>query len=135
MTGVDLSDEAVRSARDLSEESGVPATLRARRRVRLAGRRRRARAALRRRLRLLRRRLLAARISRPGPRGIAGVLGPGGRFVLVDFHPAADVFDEDWNLVRDYPAGGEPLLLDEGVGDYVAESGGGLTPAGFVGGR
>jgi hypothetical protein len=54
--------------------------------------------------------------------------------VLVDFHPAAEVFDEDWNPSRDYPSGGEPLLLEEGVGDYVAVSGGGLTPAGFAGG-
>src|SRR5215216_122832 len=64
--------------------------------------------------------------------GIAGILNPGGRFVLVDFHPAADIFDKDWNHVSDYPSGGEPLLLDRGVGDYVAASGGGLTPAGFV---
>ena len=64
--------------------------------------------------------------------GIAGILNPGGRFVLVDFHPAADIFDRDWNHVHDYPSGGDPLLLEEGVGDYVAASGGGLTPAGFV---
>ena len=65
-------------------------------------------------------------------RGTAGILNPGGRFVLVDFHPAADIFDKDWNHVHDYPSGGEPLPLEEGVGDYVAVSGGGLTPAGFV---
>ena len=64
--------------------------------------------------------------------GIACVLVPGGRFVLVDFHPAAEVLDEDWNPARDYPSGGERLLLQEGVGDYVAASGGGLTPAGFA---
>lgn len=64
--------------------------------------------------------------------GIASILVPGGRFVLVEFHPVADVFDEDWNLVNDYPSGGEPLPLEEGVGDYVAESDGGLTPAGFI---
>ncbi len=52
--------------------------------------------------------------------------------MLVDFHPAADVFDADWNPARDYPSGGEPLVLEEGVGDYVAESGGALTPAGFA---
>jgi hypothetical protein len=52
--------------------------------------------------------------------------------VLVDFHPAAEVFDEDWRVAHDYPLGGEPRLLEEGVGDYVRESGGGLTPAGFV---
>jgi hypothetical protein len=44
------------------------------------------------------------------------------------------MFDEHWNHARAYPSGGEPLLLNEGVGDYVAESEGGLTPAGFVGG-
>ncbi len=60
------------------------------------------------------------------------MLEPGGRFVLVDFHPAAEVFDEDWRCARDYPSGGEPLPLDEGVGDYVGDSAGGLTPAGFV---
>jgi SAM-dependent methyltransferase len=65
-------------------------------------------------------------------RGISDVLRPGGRFVLVDFHPVAGMFDEPWNLVHAYPSGGEPRLFQEGVGDYVAESGGGLTPAGFT---
>jgi len=68
-------------------------------------------------------------------RGIATVLEPDGRFVLVEFHPAAEMFDERWNLADDYPSGGEPRLLQEGVGDYVGESGGGLTPAGFVEGE
>ncbi len=133
VAGVDLSDEAIRSARGLSERTGIPASF-----VRadvydwLA---------------------TSAEGGRhydavfasygvvcwlpdldPWARGIASILEPGGRFVLVDFHPAAEVFDEDWNLARDYPSGGEPLLLEEGVGDYVAASGGGLTPAGFAGG-
>jgi SAM-dependent methyltransferase len=64
--------------------------------------------------------------------GIAGVLEPGGRFVLVDFHPVADILDRGGNHTRDYPAGGEPMHLQEGVGDYVAASGGGLTPAGYL---
>jgi len=64
--------------------------------------------------------------------GVAAVLKPGGRFVLVDFHPVAEMFDEHWNHAGAYPSGGEPMLLDEGVGDYVGESNGGLTPAGFV---
>lgn len=130
VTGVDLSDGAVHSARNLAEKSGVPA------------------------------RFVHADVydwlaetAKGGQRfeavfasygvvcwlpdlktwagGIAGILAPGGRFVLVEFHPAADVFDEDWNPIRDYPAGGEQLLLEEGVGDYVADSAGGLTPAGF----
>jgi hypothetical protein len=55
--------------------------------------------------------------------------------VLVDFHPASEVFDVAWNLSRDYPARGEPVSLDEGVGDYVGEARGGLTPAGFAEGE
>lgn len=130
VTGVDLSDEAVSSARRLSEEGGVPA-------------------------RFVQTDVYdwLAETARGEGRfdvvfasygvvcwlpdltswanGVAGVLASGGRFVLVDFHPAAEVFDQDWNLARDYPSGGERLLLEEGVGDYVAESGDGLTPAGF----
>ena len=131
VTGVDISDEAVRSARDLSEKTGIPATFE---RADVYD--------------------WLEDASREGRRfdavfasygvvcwlpdlgrwteGIVKVLEPGGCFVLVDFHPAADIFDEDWNHVRDYPSRGEPLLLEEGVGDYVAGSGGGLTPAGFV---
>ena len=65
-------------------------------------------------------------------RGISAILEPGGRCVLVDFHPATEMFDEQWNLAHAYPSGGVPRLLQGGVGDYVAESGGGLTPAGFA---
>lgn len=131
VTGVDLSDEAVGSARRLSEKSGIPA-------------------------RFVRADVYdwLAEVARDAGRfdavfasygvvcwlpdltswagGIEAILAPGGRFVLVDFHPAAEVFDEGWNLARDYPSGGEPLLLERGVGDYVADSGGALTPAGFA---
>ena len=131
ITGVDISEEAVSSARRLSAEAGISAGFEradvydwleeaARR-----GRR------------------FDAVFSSYGivcwlpdleawARGIAAVLKSGGRFVLVDFHPAADMFDERWARARAYPSGGEPLLLEEGVGDYVAGSTGGLTPAGFV---
>jgi SAM-dependent methyltransferase len=131
VTGVDLSDEAVRSARRLSSENGVRARF-----VRadvydwLAE--------------------VATGAQRfdvvfasygvvcwlpdlgAWARGIAGILTPGGRFVLVDFHPFADTLDERWGLERDYPSGGKPLVLDEGVGDYVGKSGDGLAPAGFT---
>jgi SAM-dependent methyltransferase len=131
VTGVDLSDRAVLSARRLSEESGIAACF-----VRAdvydwlaetagAGRR------------------FDVAFASYGvvcwlpdlalwAGGIQAILAPGGRFVLVDFHPAADVFDEAWNVARDYPSGGEPLPLEEGVGDYVGASGGGLAPAGFA---
>jgi SAM-dependent methyltransferase len=131
VTGVDISDEAVRSARELSKKTGIPATFE---RADVYD--------------------WLEEATREGSRfdvvfasygvvcwlpdlgawadGIATILNPGGCFVLVDFHPAAEIFDEDWNHARDYPSGGEPLLLEEGVGDYVADSDGGLTPAGFV---
>jgi SAM-dependent methyltransferase len=131
VTGVDASDEAISSARDLAEKTGIPATFE--------------RADLYDWLQEATRegRFFDVAFASYGvicwlpdlrswTQGIAGILKPGGRFVLVDFHPAADVFDSDWNHVSDYPSGGEPLLLEEGVGDYVAASGGGLTPAGFV---
>ena len=131
VTGVDLSDEAVHAARSLSERSGIPASF-------------------------VRDDVYdwLARTAEEGARfdvvfasygvvcwladlglwarGIRSVLSPGGLFVLVDFHPAAEVFDGRWHPARDYPSGGEPLVLEEGVGDYVAESGGALTPAGFA---
>jgi SAM-dependent methyltransferase len=64
--------------------------------------------------------------------GIAEVLEPGGHFVLVEFHPVADMFDENWKHDHPYPSGGRSLSLEQGVGDYVGAAGGGLTPAGFV---
>jgi SAM-dependent methyltransferase len=127
VTGVDISDEAVSSARDLSEKTGIRVTFERAdvydwlQNASHEGRR-----------------FDVAFASygvicwlpdlRSWAGGIAGILSPGGRFVLVDFHPAADIFDGDWNHVIHYPSGGEPLLLDEGVGDYVATSEGGLTP-------
>lgn len=65
-------------------------------------------------------------------RGIAGILAPGGRFVLVEFHPAATMFDEQLRLAYPYSGGGEPIMTETGVGDYVADSGAGLAPSGFV---
>jgi SAM-dependent methyltransferase len=133
VTGVDISAEAVRSARELSRNSGIPAAFEQAdvydwlEDAREAGRR------------------FAVAFASYGVvcwlpdldawvAGVAGILESGGRFVLVDFHPAADVFDEHFRPARDYPSGGEPLTLEEGVGDYVAAAGGGLTPAGFAAG-
>jgi SAM-dependent methyltransferase len=131
VTGVDISDAAISSARALSSKAGIPADF--------------VRADV---LDWLEETASTDRrfdvvFSSYGvvcwipdlgawAQGIASVLGPGGRFVLVDFHPVADTLDETWSPAHDYPSGGEPLLLEEGVGDYVGESGGGLTPAGFV---
>jgi hypothetical protein len=59
-------------------------------------------------------------------RGIAAVLEPGGRFVLVEFHPVAAMFDPEMRLVFPYSGGGAVIACPEGVGDYVAFSGEGL---------
>lgn len=63
-------------------------------------------------------------------RGIAAILRPGGRFVAVDFHPVAAMFDDGWRLAAPYGSG-RRITAVEGVGDYVGEAGGGLSLAGF----
>jgi SAM-dependent methyltransferase len=131
VVGVDLSDEAVRSARLLSERARIPARFEhADVYDWLADAARRGR------------RFDTVYSSygvtcwlpdlKSWATGIAAVLEPGGRFVLVDFHPAAEMLDAHWNHACAYPAGGEPLRLEEGVGDYVGESGSGLSPGGFT---
>ena len=63
--------------------------------------------------------------------GVAGVLAPGGRLVVVDFHPVLGIFDEELRLAFPYSTGGEPLPFAEGIGDYVEQSGEGIWPGGF----
>ncbi len=134
VTGVDISDAAIRAAKDLSRESGIPAEF--------------VRADVYEWLEATKRRSQRFDIVfasygvvcwlpdlRTWAEGISAILRSGGRFVMVEFHPVSDMFDESWNLAYGYPSGGEPLPLEEGVGDYVGESGGALTPAGFVEGE
>ena len=134
VTGVDISDAAIRSAIALSRESGIPAKF--------------VRADVYDWLALAERDghsfdVVYASYGvvcwlpdlRAWAGGISAILRPGGRFVMVEFHPISDMFDENWSLAPGYPSGGESLVLEEGVGDYVGESGGGLTPAGFVEGE
>lgn len=64
-------------------------------------------------------------------KGIAGVLAPGGRFVLMEFHPAIWTFDEHGAPGdNSYFSEGEESLA-EGVTDYVGASGTGLTLSGY----
>src|SRR2546427_1403457 len=56
-------------------------------------------------------------------RGIASVLKPGGRFVTVEFHPVEMMFEMDLSHRYPYSTHGRPLTWEEGVGDYVEQSG------------
>lgn len=64
--------------------------------------------------------------------GIAALLSPGGRFVLVEFHPFIAMLDTAGErVVGDY-GGGRLLSFDEGIGDYVAWAGPLLAPSGYL---
>lgn len=63
--------------------------------------------------------------------GVAAVLVLGGRLVVVDFHPAFMMFDEQLKHAYSYFAEDEPHEWEEGVGDYVAMSGDALAPSGY----
>ncbi|KAG0005973.1 hypothetical protein BGZ65_009737 [Modicella reniformis] len=54
--------------------------------------------------------------------GVSKILKPGGRYCIVEFHPVGFIFNTD--LVHEYPysSGGEPILEERGVSDYVAQA-------------
>ncbi|MEZ4247638.1 MAG: class I SAM-dependent methyltransferase [Polyangiales bacterium] len=119
--GVDLSDEAIRFARELSAATGIPArfeesellTWLAQTDERFD--------------------LAFSSYGAVGwigdldawARGIARVLVPGGRFVYVEFHPLVWSVDENGALRGDDYFEDKPFVAP--VGDYVAESGAGLA--------
>ena len=118
VTGVDISDEAIRFARQLSLDSGIKASF--------------VRADVYDFFAISSERYDVV-FSSYGAlcwlsdlaawgQGIAGCLKPGGRFVLVDFHPALVMLDGQWQLKHDY-MGGAPCEYESGVGDYVALTG------------
>jgi SAM-dependent methyltransferase len=130
VTGVDISDEAIAFAQRLSEESGIPGRFE--------------RADVYDWLEAARERgeQFELAFSSYGAiiwlsdlaawaRGIAALLAPGGRFVLVEFHPFIAMLDEQGEqVVSDY-GGGRLLSFDEGIGDYVAWAGPLLAPSGY----
>jgi SAM-dependent methyltransferase len=133
VTGIDISDEAIDFAREVSDESGIPGTFE---RADVLDWLPAAAAAGR--------RFDIVFVSygaiywlsdiRAWANGIAGVLAPGGRLVMIEFHPLG-IFDDDWNIAYDYAFGGKHYRDAEGVNDYVQQSGEALTPSGYVEGQ
>ena len=117
-TGVDISDEAIRFARQLSRDSGIAADFQ--------------RADIYDFFEDYARQYEIAFSSygvlcwlsdlEAWGAGIAASLRRGGRFALVDFHPAFAIVDENWRLQYDY-MGGVVHEFEHGVGDYVALTG------------
>lgn len=68
-------------------------------------------------------------------RGVARVLRPGGRLVLLEFHPFAMTLDPQLRPAYPYFGEGRAYPGPEGIGDYVAGSGPGLTPMGWLPGE
>jgi len=63
--------------------------------------------------------------------GIAGVLAPEGRLVVVDFHPALASLGADWKPRTSAASDGALVSSVEGVSDYVAEAASALVPWGY----
>lgn len=62
-------------------------------------------------------------------RGVASVLAPGGRLVLMEFHPLCWSFDREGKVIMPYFID-EPIEERGGVGDYVGRSDEALSPMG-----
>ncbi len=129
VTGVDISDEAVSFARGLSGDSGIPAVFE---RSDVYPWLEAARAAGREFDTVFVSYGALCWLSDLGEwmRRVAAVLKPGGRFVCVEFHPVAMIFDEKFVPTYDYSIPHEPLHWEQGISDYVAASAGGLVPSG-----
>jgi SAM-dependent methyltransferase len=133
VTGVDISDEAIESARALAAATGIPASFE---RADVYDWLDAAAAAGRRFDVVYSSYGWLGWLSdlRAWARGVAAVLRPGGRLVVVEFHPFVWMFDEQRRLTYSYFGGDRGEVIDNpaGVGDYVARSGEALAPSGYV---
>lgn len=66
--------------------------------------------------------------------GVSAVLRPGGRLVVLEFHPFAFTFDEQLRPAYPYFSTGDSVVTAAGIGDYVGASGPTLTPSGWLAG-
>jgi SAM-dependent methyltransferase len=135
VTGVDISDEAIAFAHELAAESGLPAQLERADVYEWLPRAARERRSFD---RVFMSYGVLGWLSdlRALARGIAGVIAHGGRFVLVEFHPFAMMFDDKGALAYPYAGSGVASVTAKGVEDYVATRGGAaLTPSGWLDGE
>jgi len=129
VTGIDFSDEAIAFARRLSSDSGISATFEQSEAIAwLEGSANTYD-------------VVCATYGVLGwfkdlprlLRGMARATRPGGRLVLVEFHPLVWTFSAGLDTPKDpYFAPGH--AFHEPVGDYVGAAGGALSPSGHVGG-
>lgn len=130
VTGVDISDEAIDFARQLSTDSGVPATFH--------------RADVYDWLEETARgnerwdivycsygAIIWLGDLDAWAKGIAALLKPGGRFATVEFHPVEMMFEIDYSHCYPYSTHGKSITWDDGVGDYVAFFGEKDSPYGY----
>lgn len=131
VTGVDISDSAIAFARELSEASGIPGTFH---RSDVYDWLEKAAASGERFDIVFCSYGFIGWLSDIGAwaKGVAVVLKPGGRLVFVEFHPVSMMFDSGWSLRHRYFAEGRVTTWEEGIHDYVAASGEGLTPSGYL---
>lgn len=128
VTGVDISDTAIEFAQKLSAESGIPATF--------------YRADVYDWLATTSDRFDVVFSSygaivwlsdiETWAKGVASILKPGGKLVLIEFHPLINILDDDWAIKYDYFNEGRAASFDSGIGDYVAMSGSVLAPSGYL---
>ncbi|MGH2344733.1 MAG: class I SAM-dependent methyltransferase, partial [Chloroflexota bacterium] len=67
-------------------------------------------------------------------RGVASILRPGGRLVIVDFHPMLWTLDAQAQFGFPYFRDADYYGGEWGVGDYVADAEGALSPSGHLAG-
>lgn len=126
VTGIDISDTAIDFARQLSTDAGIPGTFH--------------RADIYDWLATTDERFDIVFVSYGAifwlsditawGKGIARILKPGGRMVLLEFHPFYNMFEDGWKVY--FPGMGGLMHHDpDGIGDYVADSGSAGAPSGY----
>jgi SAM-dependent methyltransferase len=129
VTGVDISDAAIEFARTLSAESGIAARFE---RADVLDWLDEASARGERYDRVFSSYgtiTWLADLARWG-RGVASMLAPGGKLVLLEYHPLGWSFDREGKVIESYFIDGPIPERNGGVNDYVAASRGVLSPSG-----